>query len=377
MRIAIDYTPALRQGAGIGRYTRGLVDGLLALAPPADITLLRAADAADHPAGSMPPFPVRRIPLSSRHQAILWHRLHLPLPADWFTGRVDIYHSPDFVLPPLRRARGVMTVHDLSFLQVPDCADPGLRRYLEQAVPHAVRRATRILADSASTKQDLVTLLGVDAARIDVVYPGVGPAYRPVTDAAQRDDVRRRYALRTPFILAVGTLEPRKNYDTLIRAYALARASAHLPHALVIAGGQGWLYQSIFDTVRQLGLHDWVQFLGYVAEADLPTLYSLADAFAFPSRYEGFGIPVIEAMACGTPVVTANNSSLPEAAGQAALLVAADDVAGLAQALGQLLTDDILRATLRQRGFAQAARFTWPSAAQALLHAYAHTLEDA
>lgn len=376
MRIAIDYTPALRQGAGIGRYTRGLVDGLHALAPPDAITLLVAADAQDGLTTAAAPFPTRRLPLASRHQAILWHRLHVPLPADWFAGDIEIYHSPDFVLPPLQRARGVMTVHDLSFLQVPDCADPGLRHYLERAVPHALRRAARILADSHSTKHDLQTLLGVDAARIDVVYPGVGPAYRPVTDEVPRQLIRQRYRLDRPFILSVGTLEPRKNYGRLIQAYATARARARLPHQLVIAGGQGWLYQSIFDTVRQLDVQDSVQFLGYVDETDLPTLYSLADAFAFPSRYEGFGIPVIEAMACGTPVVTANNSSLPEAAGDAALLVAAEDVDGLAQALSQLVSDEALRATLRERGFRQAARFTWTAAAQTLLHAYAQTLEE-
>lgn len=377
MRIAIDYTPALRQGAGIGRYTRGLVDGLRALSPADSITLLVAADAAGQGAAAAPPFSIRRIPLTGRQQAVLWHRLHLPLPADWFAGDVDIYHSPDFVLPPLRRARGVMTVHDLSFLRAPECADPGLRRYLERAVPHALRRAARILADSSSTRHDLLTLLGIDAARIDVVYPGVGPAYQPVTDTAQRQTVRQRYGLDRPFILSVGTLEPRKNYERLIQAYAAAQAAARLPHQLVIAGGRGWLYQSIFDTVEQSGLGSSVRFLGYVAETDLPTLYSLADIFVFPSRYEGFGIPVIESMACGAPVIAANNSSLPEAAGDAALLVAAEDVDGLAHALLRLLADDALRTTLRQRGFSQAARFTWASAAQSLLHAYARTLEDA
>lgn len=376
MRIAIDYTPALRQGAGIGRYTRGLVDGLRTVAAAHEITLVVAADAVTGPPGMLPALPMRRIPLSSRQQAILWHRLHVPLPADRFVGPVDIYHSPDFVLPPLRRARGVMTVHDLSFLQVPDCADPGLRRYLERAVPHALRRAARILADSVNTKQDLVTLLGVDAARIDVVYPGVGPQYTPVTNEAQLQTVRDRFAITGPFILALGTLEPRKNYVNLIRAFAALHRTAQLPHRLVIAGGRGWLYQSIFDTVTQLGLQRQVQFLGYVDEADLPTLYSLADAFAFPSRYEGFGIPVIEAMACGTPVVTANNSSLPEAAGDAALLIDAGDVDGLAQAMQRVLTDDALRVTLRQRGFAQAARFTWTGAAQSLLAAYARTMKD-
>lgn len=374
MRIALDYTAALRQGAGIGRYTQGLVAGLAALETRPDLTLLVAADADRGPFGGReapPPFPRRRLPLSSRQQAILWHRLHLPLPLEWLAGAFDLFHAPDFVLPPLRRALGVITVHDLSFLRVPECAEARLVAYLTQAVPHAVRRASRILADSVNTQRDLTALLDVDPARIDVVYPGIGPRYQPVTDGEQRRAVAQRYQLNGPFILSLGTLEPRKNYPRLIRAFAQLRRQSGLAHTLVIGGGKGWLTESLFALAEQEKVASFVRFLGYVDEADLPALYSLADLYAFPSRYEGFGIPVVEAMACGTPVVCADNSSLPEAAGAAAILVNADDTDALAAALERGLTDQAWRAAARRLGQAQAARFSWRASAAQLVAAYA------
>lgn len=374
MRIALDYTAALRQGAGIGRYTQGLVAGLAALETRPDLTLLVAADADRGPFGgreAQPPFPRRRLPLSSRQQAILWHRLHLPLPLEWLAGAFDLFHAPDFVLPPLRRALGVITVHDLSFLRVPECAEARLVAYLTQAVPHAVRRASRILADSVNTQRDLTALLDVDPARIDVVYPGIGPRYQPVTDGEQRRAVAQRYQLNGPFILSLGTLEPRKNYPRLIRAFAQLRRQSGLAHTLVIGGGKGWLTESLFALAEQEKVASFVRFLGYVDEADLPALYSLADLYAFPSRYEGFGIPVVEAMACGTPVVCADNSSLPEAAGAAAILVNADDTDALAAALERGLTDQAWRAAARRLGQAQAARFSWRASAAQLVAAYA------
>ncbi len=377
MRIALDYTPALQQGAGIGRYTQGLVAGLAALTPRPDITLLLAADAAA-PAGddAAPglPFAQRRLPLTSRQQAILWHRLHAPLPLEWLAGRFDLFHAPDFVLPPLRHARGIITIHDLSFLRVPECADSRLALYLTRAAPHALRRAARILADSHSTQHDLSELLAVDPARMDVVYPGIGPRYRPVTDEEQRRAVAARYQLSGPFVLSVGTLEPRKNYPRLISAFARLRRQTGAPHTLVIGGGKGWLTESIFAQVEREQAASFVRFLGYVNEDDLPTLYSLADLYAFPSRYEGFGIPVIEAMACGAPVVCADNSSLPEAAGDAALLVNADDTEAWVAALERGLTDQAWRQAARRRGFAQAGRFTWQASATQLMAAYARAI---
>jgi glycosyltransferase involved in cell wall biosynthesis len=379
LRIGLDYTPAIRQRAGIGRYTRGLVQALAALDRQNEYVLLEAGGSGQESreAGSRetfvfpPNFHHRPLPLSERALAVLWHRLRLPLPVDLLTGEVDVFHSPDFLLPPLRHGRAILTVHDLSFRRRPECADAALAAYLNRAVPPSIQRADLVLADSRSTQADLVELLGVPAAKIEVLYPGVGDAYQPVRDEATLAAVRQKYNLPDNFVLFVGTIEPRKNLVTLLQAWPkLQIADCRLQIALVIAGGKGWLYEETFATVERLGLSGDVVFLGYVPETDLPALYSLARLFVFPSLYEGFGLPPLEAMACGTPVVCAHTSSLPEVAGDAALLVDPLDADGLAAAMQQALSDEGLRARLVERGLRQAARFTWRAAAQQLLAIY-------
>ena len=378
MRIAIDYTPAVCQRGGIGRYTRELVRALAEQAPHHEYVLLVAGCPAS-PLGTqalravarLRHFHVRRIPLPARWLTILWQRLRLPIPAETFTGPIDIFHAPDYVLPPLRRARGVVTIHDLSFLILPEVAEPKLQRYLSQAVPRAVARAQRVLADSRCTRDDLIAHLNVAPERITVVYPGVDPRFRPLEEETV-EAFRERHALPARFILGLGTLEPRKNFPTLIEAYARLPEWG-IPHhevALVIAGGKGWLYEGIFETVERLALQKHVRFLGFVPDEELPALYNAASVLAFPSLYEGFGLPPLEAMACGTPVVASNVSSLPEVLDDAAPLVSPTDVEKLAAVLAQVLTDPDRRAALRARGLRQAARFTWEAAARALLRAY-------
>ena len=203
-----------------------------------------------------------------------------------------------------------------------------------------------------------------------MVTPAVEARFQHVTDPSRLAEVRSRYHLPRQFVLGVGTLEPRKNLAALIAAYGqLCRASG-LQHGLVIAGKPGWLYDGIFEQVKREGLEERVLLTGFVADEDLPTLYSLAELFVFPSLYEGFGIPVLEAMACGTPVITADNSSLPEAAGDAAMLVDAHDIGGLAEAMARTIEDRALRVRMVDAGFAWAAHFTWQRSAQALLEAY-------
>jgi len=312
------------------------------------------------------------LPLTDRHLAILWHRLQLPLPVESFTGPVDLFHSPDFTLPPAWRARTLVTVHDLSFLRYPEGADPRLRAYLMDAVPRSVRRADHVLADSQNTRDDLVALLGVPPEKITVVYPGVEPRFRPLDDPGVLSAVRERYRLPERFILHVGTLEPRKNLVRLMEAYALLseHGVATDEVSLVVAGGRGWLYEGIFQAVERLGLAGRVTFTGFVRDEDLPALYNLADLFVFPSVYEGFGLPPLEAMACGTPVVVSNTSSLPEVVGQAGLLVSPTDVGALAEAMARALRNGELRARLRARGLEQARRFTWQKVAEETLRAY-------
>jgi glycosyltransferase involved in cell wall biosynthesis len=375
VRIVIDYTPAVHQGAGIGRHTRGLVSALAPHTAGHDVTLLVFGRPRDDRALAAPPaMAVRVVPLPNRWLALGWHRLGLPLPVEWLSGAADLYHASDFVLPPIRSARSLLTVHDLSFMTVSDCADARLRDYLSRVVPRSVAHAGHVLADSQSTRRDLLRLLDVPADKVTVVYPGVEARFQPQQDAAALARARRRYAIGDrPFVLGVGTLEPRKNWPGLIRAWTRLRQTSGLPHRLVIAGGRGWLVEGIFEAAQASPYRADIVFTGFVDDADLPALYAAADVFAFPSRYEGFGIPVLEALACGTPVVCADNSSLPEAAGDAALLIPSDDDAALAAALQQLIEDQPLRHSLRAAGIEQAQRFTWEAAAATLWQAYERT----
>ncbi len=374
MHIGIDYTAAVRQGAGIGRYTRGLANALLELDHENEYVLMVAGRGAAPPGPEQFPRNVRlrNLPLTDRHLAILWHRLRVPLPVEALVGRVDLFHSPDFTLPPAWCARTLVTVHDLSFLRYPQGADRGLRAYLTAAVPRSVRRADHVLADSQNTREDLIGLLGVPADKITVVYPGVEARFRPLDDPATLSAVRERYRLPERFILHVGTLEPRKNLERLVEAYALLPQRGISTHevGLVLAGGRGWLYEGVFKVVERLGLGDLVVFTGFVRDEDLPALYNLADLLVFPSMYEGFGLPPLEAMACGTPVVASNTSALPEVVGEAGLLVSPTDVQALAEAMVSGLQDEGLRARLRARGLEQARRFTWAQAAQETLRVY-------
>jgi glycosyltransferase involved in cell wall biosynthesis len=285
------------------------------------------------------------------------------------TGAVDIFHSPDFVLPPLHRARTLVTVHDLSFIRYPECADVNLRAYLNKVVPRSVHRADLVLADSQNTKDDLVELLGVEANKIEVIYPGVEERFRPIEDQTVLEQVRRRYNLPPRFILGLGTLQPRKNFATLVEAFADLRF-AICDLRLVIAGGKGWLYDEIFVAVERLGLEEQVVFPGFVADEDLPALYNLAELFVFPSLYEGFGMPPLEAMACGTPVVTSNASSLPEVVGEAGLIVEATDTRALAEAMKRVLEDNALREGMIAKGLEQARKFTWEKSVSKLLSLY-------
>lgn len=375
MRIAIDYTPAVHQWAGIGRYTRGLVQALTHLDPETQYTLLVLGRAGSHFTPTTLPanFRLRYIPLSDRWATVLWYRLNLPLPVDLFTGRADLFHGPSFTLPP-SFIPSLLTVHDLSFLRYPKGAHPALLAWLTKAVPRSLRRARHILADSESTRADLIELMDMPADQITVVGAGVEERFRPVTDPTTLDRVRMRYQLPDRFILSVSTLEPRKNFTGLIAAFnqlaVIASQSLMTDLHLVIAGGKGWLYDDVFAAAEASPVRERIHFTGFAADEDLPALYSLASLFAFPSHYEGFGIPVLEAMACGVPVVCADNSSLPEVAGDAALLVEATDIEALAEAIHRLLVDISLREKLIERGLAQARKFTWEKAARRLLRVY-------
>lgn len=373
--IALDYTPAYEQGAGIGRYVRELTAALAAQDHKTDYRLFVAGAVKQGlpiPIGYN--FQWCPTVLTPRWLARLWHRLHLPLPIETFVGKVDLYHATDFVLPPTRPStRTLLQVHDLSYVRVPEAAPPSLKTYLDRVVPASVRRADHVLADSQATKDDLVALYAVDADKVTVLYGGVDSRFQPASEVAQRR-VRAKYQIGDgPYILTVGTVQPRKNYARLIEALAQLRTSTQ-DIDLVIAGGKGWLEDPIYATIQRLNMQERVHMIGFVDDADLPALYSAAHCFAFPSLYEGFGLPVLESMACDTPVVTSALSSLPEVAGDAALLVDPYDTAAIADALDQLVNDDALRARLIAAGRQQIGHFTWTKAATQLLAIYQQML---
>jgi glycosyltransferase involved in cell wall biosynthesis len=371
MRIAIDYTPAITQGAGIGRYTRSLVAALARVDSDDHFTLFSSEPPTQ---GRAFPYAANMQPhvvaLGNRRLTIAWHRLRLPLPAELLMGNADVLHGPDFSLPPTLHTRRVVTIHDLAFVTHPQCALPSLVSYLNQVVPRAVRAADRVIAVSHRTADDLTDRLDVPPEKIRVIHLGVDPSFTPARDAAKIVALRQKYGLLDPFVLAVSTIEPRKNYERLIAAFAQASRSADGPRMLVIAGRKGWLYESVFEAVATHDVADHVRFLDYLADDELDTLYHAASAVAMPSIYEGFGIPVLEAMASGTPVVCSTAGSLPEVAGDAALLVEPEDVDGLAAALIRLVGDEQLRQRFIERGLTRAGAFTWDSAARAHVAVY-------
>lgn len=361
------------RSAGISSY----IDNLLRLLPAADagmdyevFTHERAWPA---PAGMR----VRHTHWPTHHPLarIPWEQMVLP--AWLYAGRHDLLHALAFVAPLAWRGRTVVTVFDLSFLLFPERFRVYNRLYLSLFTRLSARRADRVIVISESTKRDAVRLLGLDPQRVSVVYCGVDAMYRPLP-ADVVEEYRRRKGLPERFVLFVGTLEPRKNIVGLIEAYRLLaadwpRGAGELP-ALVIAGAKGWYYQDVYQTVERAGLMERVFFPGYVPADELPYLYNAATLFVYPSLYEGFGLPPLEAMACGTPVVTSDRSSLPEVVGDAGVLVNPDEPAAIAQALRELLLDEEARRALAEKGRRRATSFSWRRAAQETTAVYRQVL---
>jgi glycosyltransferase involved in cell wall biosynthesis len=376
--IGIDYTAAFHQTAGIGRYSRELVRAVATASLEIDAPQFRlfVADAGKAVQPHLPSANFTWCPtrLTERWLSRLWYRLRLPLRIENWTGPLDLFHATDFFLPPVRPGtRTMVTVHDLSFVRLPETVMPGMTNHLNQWVRHSVKRADHVIAVSEATRQDLIELYQTPPEKISVLYHGVTTDFRPVIERDRLSAVRQKYHLgQQPFILSVGTIQPRKNYQRLIQAFAALDPAL----TLVIVGSRGWNYADVFGEVTRQNVAERVHFLGHVADADLPALYSAASLFVYPSLYEGFGLPVLEAMACGTPVVASNQSALPEVVGEAGLLVDPGDVEAIAAAMSRVLADTTLSRHLAQAGQVRAACFTWPGMAMKLLNLYEKILEE-
>jgi glycosyltransferase involved in cell wall biosynthesis len=300
-------------------------------------------------------------------------RLLFCIPRGLRAQRIDIFHGLDHLGVPLfaKVGRYVATIHDMIPLLWPQWVTYKHRLVVRTAYHRLRHQADLVITPSEASKADIVRHLQINPERIAVIPWGCDERFQPAEDRERFAAVQRRYRLPDRYLLFVGTLEPRKNLATLLHAYAMLRAERHGEDLkLVVAGRTGWLYADIFDTVKTLALDEEVMFTGFVDDEDLPVLYRGAQAFVFPSLYEGFGLPILEAMASGVPVITSDAASMPEVAGDAAMLVDPHDPKAIAEAIARVLTEDRLREALVQKGLARARHFTWDTVAQKTLELY-------
>ena len=295
--------------------------------------------------------------------ARLW--THVRLARELQRRPPDLFFTPAHVVPWSYRQASCATIHDLGYHYFPEAHTHRQSLYLRWSTRHNCRVSQFVIADSLATKRDLVSLYALEPERIHVVYPGIDSDLKPVTDVDLLTAVQYKFGITAPYLLYIGTLQPRKNLIHLIQAYA----QSNVQHSLVIAGKKGWLSQPILEAVWALPLSIQQRILlpGFVAEDDKGALISGATALLYPSLYEGFGFPVLEGQACGVPVLAANSSSLPEVAGQGALLVDPLEIDQIALGIQRLVSDEALRTDLVQHGFANVSRFTWAETAVTLL----------
>lgn len=373
MRIGIEATAALEtRRTGVGNYVAQLLTGLHALdsgGASLELTLFanREAQPGTGTLASLPlPYRQDRLPIRT-----LW--MQLGLPRSIARLRPDLCHFPNHLAPVLRQLDSpfVVTIHDMAVYRCPRYQPLKTSLIHRALIPAVVRRASLVLTVSESARQDILEHLRLPEERVRVVYEGVHAAFHAAPSYSQVQGLRGRLGLQAPYILSVGTLEPRKNHLGLVEAYTRLVLQQRVPHHLVIAGGQGWRNRALLERLASCELRDRIHLLGYVDDADLPTLYQGAAAFAFPSWYEGFGLPVLEAFACGVPSLISHDPALREIAGPGNALVADPACPDeMAAALHRLLSDDPLRAMLRLRGLRRAREFSWERCAQQTLSVY-------
>jgi glycosyltransferase involved in cell wall biosynthesis len=373
MHIAIDAHSVGTGLAGNETYAANLVESLAAVDGENRYTVyVTRPEAAERFDGRWPNVRVRR---TLPHTPLL--RVPFTLSAELRRRPVDVLHV-QYTAPPFAPCPVVVTIHDLSFEHLPETFKRRSWMQLRLTVRRTARRAAHVIAPSEFTRRDLVDTYKLNPARVSVIPLAAAPQFRPVEDAVEIERVRRRYGIDDEYILAVGSIQPRKNLARLIRAYSglrRERGRSNLPK-LVLVGKQAWLYGETLRAVEEEGVRDSVSLPGYVSEKDLPALYTGALCFVYPSYFEGFGLPPLEAMSCGAPVLTGNLTSLPEVVGDAALTADPFDREALARALARLIDDASLRATLRARGLQRARAFDWRETARMTLQVYRRTQEE-
>ncbi|NLX10844.1 MAG: glycosyltransferase family 4 protein [Chloroflexi bacterium] len=359
------------RSAGINGYIYHLIQALPDADPAFTYTLMTGSQAVIPPDDRLR---VRRTPWAMGRplRRIAWEQTMQP--ATIVRAGFDLLHALAFVTPVLAALPSVVTVYDLSFVHYPQVLPAARRLYLRLLTRWSCQRAQRVIAISESTARDVAVTFGLPASKIDVAVPGVGAQFRPLPPDTIAD-FRQQKGLPERFLLFVGTLEPRKNLPVLLRAYAGLPAQDRARVHLVLAGGKGWMFEEIFRTIEAHDLGGTVHLSGYVPAEELPLWYNAAEAFVYPSLFEGFGLPVVEAMACGVPVLVSDVSSLPEAAGDTGYLLPPHDPAAWTAALARAIQDAGWRAGAGQRGRERAARFTWDHTARATVASYRRALD--
>jgi glycosyltransferase involved in cell wall biosynthesis len=366
--IYLDVSAAVHRRAGLGRYAESLARGLLPLLGD-DLAFFYNREQGIALLAGLEQTPAHTVSLGYKPwRMAVWLGQLAHASFNRLVPGAALFHAAEHLLLPLRGVPTVLTVHDLIFRRYPAHHKLLNRAYLNATLPLYCRRASQIIAVSEQTRADVMAAYRVPQEKITVVYEAADPRFTPQS-AETVGAVRARYGLPPRYLLFVGTIEPRKNLGRVLAAFERL-AAERFTDALVIVGKRGWLYDDFFGRLEKSPAKSAVIFPGYVPDEDLPAIYAGAQALAFPSEFEGFGLPVLEAMACGAPVVCSNTSSLPEVAGDAALLVDPLNVGTLHHALRLVMADRELADDLRRRGLAQAGRFSWERAAAETLAVY-------
>ena len=364
MRIAIDVRKL--HDFGVGTYVRNLVRWLARLDGDSDYVLLCRREDCERIERLGPNF--RPVPDRSANYSLAEQ---LTVPFDLARVRADLFHAPHYVLPALTPCRSIVTIHDCIHLMFPQYLPGRLAHaYARIAFWLAANRSARILTVSEASKRDILRFFAIPSEKVDVIYNAIDDRFSQPPDAEQMERVRERYQLHDRFLLYSGNVKPHKNLERLIDAFHRLRLDGFGDIKLLITGSEISRYATLRRAVHRYNLHQHVRFLGFLRADTLAILYRLADAFVFPSLYEGFGLPPLEAMASGTPVLTSNVSSLPEVVDTAALLIDPYDPESIADGLRQILSDEGLRARLISRGRARASTFSWEESVQRVLTIY-------
>jgi glycosyltransferase involved in cell wall biosynthesis len=368
MRIGIDATALPPQPVGAGYYIINLIRALSLLKTEHQIVVF-AQKARRGLFELSEESTLEWVSVSDKNPAIrlIWEQAAFPGLVR--RHKVDLLHSLHYTRPLKLPCKSVVTFHDMTFLLFPQFHTRAKRLFFPLAIRYSAASADAIIADSENTRQDAIRLLGISPQKIFGVPLGVDERFRPFTDPFILSQVKEKYTLPDHFILYVGLVEPRKNLSLLVESYKNL-ISEGIPHPLVIVGRLGWMYQSVLKEIERLGLKDRVHFTGYIPFQDLPMVYNLADIFVYPTVYEGFGLPPLEAMACGTPVITTAVSSIPEHVGDAGILVPPNDARAITRAMAAVLSDAALKEKLIERGPKQASYFTWERTARKTLQVY-------